>query len=168
MRDWKSVRVRKSEIEREWESVRVSFEHRDENKSCSACQEWFNERLKECESEKEWDSERVRMRVSNIGKRKKTFFFLFSSPHPHLCEQGEHVRMCGLFFETGTTLVFKLQRTFVRQNSWLIDWSTQTNPLVSCKTGIYRVYRCGSTWDIRIQMQAISFLENSQIAFRCP
>ena len=44
----------------EWEieSVRVTFEHRDENKSCSACQEWFNERLKECESEKEWDSER--------------------------------------------------------------------------------------------------------------
>ena len=42
----------------EWESMRVTFEHRDENKSCSACQEWFNERLKECESEKEW--ERVR------------------------------------------------------------------------------------------------------------
>ena len=37
MRDWKSVRVRKSESEREWEweSVRVSFEHRHENKSCS-------------------------------------------------------------------------------------------------------------------------------------
>ena len=66
-------RVIEWEIERvwEWESVRVSFEHRDENKSCSACQEWFNERLKECESDKEWDSERVRvrMRVSNIGKR---------------------------------------------------------------------------------------------------
>ena len=56
MRDWKSVRVRECESE----SVRVSFEHRDENKSCSVCQEWFNERLKECDSEKDWDSERVR------------------------------------------------------------------------------------------------------------
>ena len=56
MIDWKSVRVSKSESE----SVRVSFEDRDENKSCSACQEWFNERLKECESEKEWESEKVR------------------------------------------------------------------------------------------------------------
>ena len=37
MRDWKSVRVRKSESEREWESVRVSFEHRHENKNCLAC-----------------------------------------------------------------------------------------------------------------------------------
>ena len=42
----------------ESESGRVTFEHRDENKSCSACQEWLNERLNECESEKEWDSER--------------------------------------------------------------------------------------------------------------
>ena len=36
--------------------MRVTFEHRDESKSCSAGQEWVNERLKECESEK---SERV-------------------------------------------------------------------------------------------------------------
>ena len=36
----------------------VTFEHRHENKTCSACREWLNERLKECESEKEWDSER--------------------------------------------------------------------------------------------------------------
>ena len=38
----------------------ATFEHRDENKTCSACREWLNERLKECESEKEWewDSER--------------------------------------------------------------------------------------------------------------
>ena len=59
MRDWKSVRVRECVRVRAWEceSVRVTFEHRDENKSCSACQEWFNERLKECESEKEWESE---------------------------------------------------------------------------------------------------------------
>ena len=59
MRDWKSVRVRECVRVRasECESVRVTFEHRDENKSCSACQEWFNERLKECESEKEWESE---------------------------------------------------------------------------------------------------------------
>ena len=67
-RVWEWVRARV----RDWESEKVSFEHRDENKSCSACQEWFNERLKECGSEKEWESERVRMRVGNIGKRKKT------------------------------------------------------------------------------------------------
>ena len=30
--------------------MRVSFEHRDQNKSCSACRERVNERLKECES----------------------------------------------------------------------------------------------------------------------
>ena len=46
----------------------ANFEHRDENKTCSACREWLNERLKECESEKEWDSERKweweRVRVS--------------------------------------------------------------------------------------------------------
>ena len=41
LRDGKSVRVRKSERVRESVrvSVRVSFEHRDENKSCTACQE---------------------------------------------------------------------------------------------------------------------------------
>ena len=61
-REWVNERLKECESERlrERKSVRVSFEHRDENKSCSACQEWFNERLKECESEKEWDSERVR------------------------------------------------------------------------------------------------------------
>ena len=79
MRDWKSVRVRKSENERvrECESVRVTFEHKHENKSCSACGEWVNERVKEweCESERvtfehrhenkscsvwrEWECERV-------------------------------------------------------------------------------------------------------------
>ena len=52
-RMWEWVRV----TVRDWESLRVSFEHRDENKSCSACQEWFNERLKECESEIVRDSE---------------------------------------------------------------------------------------------------------------
>ena len=45
MRDWKSVRVRESVWEWERESVRVTFEHRDENKSCSACPEWVNERV---------------------------------------------------------------------------------------------------------------------------
>ena len=35
MREWESVRVR----EWECESERVSFEHRHENKSCSACPE---------------------------------------------------------------------------------------------------------------------------------
>ena len=69
-REWVNASLKECESERLRESGRVSFEHRDENKSCSACQEWFNEILKECESEKEWESER--MRVSNIGKRKKT------------------------------------------------------------------------------------------------
>ena len=47
---------------RESESVRVTFEHRHENKSCSACQERVNEtvkvvkvakvvKVKECESD---------------------------------------------------------------------------------------------------------------------
>ena len=60
--EWEIERVWEWESVWEWEreSVRVTFEHRDENKSCSACQEWFNERLKECESEKEWESEIVR------------------------------------------------------------------------------------------------------------
>ena len=42
---------------------RVTFENRDENKSCSACQEGVNERLKECESERErvCESESVRV-----------------------------------------------------------------------------------------------------------
>ena len=31
----------------------MTFEHRHENKSCSACRERMNERLKECESESE-------------------------------------------------------------------------------------------------------------------
>ena len=30
--------------------MRVIFEHRDENKSCSACRERVNERMRECES----------------------------------------------------------------------------------------------------------------------
>ena len=36
----------------ESESVRVTFEHRHENKSCSACRERVNERMRECESVK--------------------------------------------------------------------------------------------------------------------
>ena len=61
MRDWKGVRVRECVRVRAWEceSVRVTFEHRDENKSCSACRQWVNERLKECESEREWVCEKV-------------------------------------------------------------------------------------------------------------
>ena len=101
---WEIERVWDWERVREWESERVRV------------REWESERVRE------WESERVRMRVSNIGKRKKTFFFLFSSPHPHLCEQGEHVRMCGLFFET------ELQRTFVRLfHDWLIGRHKQTH-----------------------------------------
>ena len=44
-----SVRVRECESVRvrECESERVTFEHRHENKSCSACRERVNERLKE-------------------------------------------------------------------------------------------------------------------------
>ena len=53
--EWEIERVWEWDSEREWEweweGVRVSFEHRDENKSCSACQEWSNVRLNECESE---------------------------------------------------------------------------------------------------------------------
>ena len=37
---------------RECESDGVTFEHRHENKSCSACRERVNGRLKECESER--------------------------------------------------------------------------------------------------------------------
>ena len=37
---------------RECECERVTFEHKHENKSCSACRETVNERLKECESER--------------------------------------------------------------------------------------------------------------------
>ena len=73
MRDWKNVKVRLRESERESESVRLTFEHRDENKSCSACQEWFNERLsvrvRKSVTVRKWERVRVRMRVSNIGKR---------------------------------------------------------------------------------------------------
>ena len=43
LRDCESERERVCESE----SVRVTFEHRDENKSCSAWQECLNERLKE-------------------------------------------------------------------------------------------------------------------------
>ena len=39
-----SVRVRESESERE------TFEHRHENKSCSACRKRLNERMRACES----------------------------------------------------------------------------------------------------------------------
>ena len=41
----KVVQHVKSEWMRDWKSVRVTFEHRDENKSCSACPEWVNERV---------------------------------------------------------------------------------------------------------------------------
>ena len=37
------MRVRESV----WETERVTFEHRHENKSCSACREIVNERVKE-------------------------------------------------------------------------------------------------------------------------
>ena len=49
-----SVRVRECESVRvrECESERVTFEHRHENKSCSACRERVNERMRECESER--------------------------------------------------------------------------------------------------------------------
>ena len=76
--EWEIERVWEWESVWEWErqSVRVTFEHRDENKSCSACQEWFNERLsvrvRKSETVRKWERERVRMRVSNIGKRLKT------------------------------------------------------------------------------------------------
>ena len=44
MRECESVRVR------ECESERVTFEHKHENKSCSACRERVNERMRERES----------------------------------------------------------------------------------------------------------------------
>ena len=50
MREWKSVRVRERvwewECVWEWERVRVTSEHRHENKGFSACQEWVNERVR--------------------------------------------------------------------------------------------------------------------------
>ena len=61
MREWESVRVWECESVRVWEceSERVIFEHRHENKSCSACWEWVNERVKEWESERMRECERV-------------------------------------------------------------------------------------------------------------
>ena len=53
VREWESVRVR------ECDSERVTFQHRHENKSCSACQEWvkeWDERVRwECESVRVWE-----------------------------------------------------------------------------------------------------------------
>ena len=46
----------------QFSAITATFEHRDENKTCSACREWLNERLKECESEKEWEWDRVGVR----------------------------------------------------------------------------------------------------------
>ena len=62
LKECESVRVRECESVRvrECENERVSFEHRHENKSCSACRERVNERVKkvvkvakvkECESD---------------------------------------------------------------------------------------------------------------------
>ena len=53
MREWESVRVW------ECESERVIFEHRHENKTCSACWECVNERVKEWESDRMRECERV-------------------------------------------------------------------------------------------------------------
>ena len=39
----------------------MSFEHRHENKTCSACREWLNERLKKCESARVWECESERV-----------------------------------------------------------------------------------------------------------
>ena len=46
-----AVAVKKKALE--FSPLTLSFEHRHENKSCSACRERMNDRLKECESEKE-------------------------------------------------------------------------------------------------------------------
>ena len=50
--EWEIERVREWERVKEWqwENVRVTFEHRHENKSCSACPEWVNERVQVCKS----------------------------------------------------------------------------------------------------------------------
>ena len=53
--EWEIERVWECERVRESERERVTFEHRHENKSCSACREWVNERLKEWG----WETERV-------------------------------------------------------------------------------------------------------------
>ena len=49
--EWQIESVRECENERvrerECETERVTFEHRHENKRCSACQEWLNERVRE-------------------------------------------------------------------------------------------------------------------------
>ena len=45
-----ACRERVNERVRECESERVTFEPRHENKSCSACRERVNERMRECES----------------------------------------------------------------------------------------------------------------------
>ena len=52
MRECESVRVRG------YESERVTFEHRHENKSCLACRERVNERVKVV-NVKDFESERV-------------------------------------------------------------------------------------------------------------
>ena len=64
MLECKSVRVWECESvrARECESERVTFEHRHENKTCSACREWLNERMRECEIAREWECESVKVR----------------------------------------------------------------------------------------------------------
>ena len=67
----------------------MTFEHRDEDKSCSACWEWLNERLKECGSEKEWwwesDSETMWKRFLSIDMKTKVV----------QCVQSEWMRECN-------------------------------------------------------------------------
>ena len=52
----------------------MTFEHRHENKTCSACREWLNERLRECESEREsvweWECESVRVSFEHRDENK--------------------------------------------------------------------------------------------------
>ena len=62
VKEWLNETLKECESVRVWEceSERVIFEHRHENKSCSACWEWVNERVKE------WESERMRECESDL------------------------------------------------------------------------------------------------------
>ena len=106
MREWESVRVWECESVRVWEcesvrvreceSERVTFEHRHENKSCSACREWVNKRVKE------WESESVKVREWLLSIDMKTKFV-------------QHV-------ESEWMREWESERERVREREWEREW----------------------------------------------
>ena len=94
------------------ECERVTFEHRDENKNCSICQESVNERVKECECE----CERVTFEhrhenkscsacqesVNERVKEKKFFKFLIRFLVPSFCLTFRHFLLRNIFWAEKT------------------------------------------------------------------